>query len=537
MTARFWFGILAGGGSLSAALSCSLVIDRDSNQCETDTDCISFPGTGCDTRVHLCRKYTFPADSGGVNPGAGGNTGGDAGSPCGEDGGCYACPPTTDRQFANACTEAQCQPFDNVARLKKRPSDGGLTPLPDAQSKASPIDAGLQAPSMPPAIAGEAGGGGTSERGSRAAPGALDCGTMTNPVYIVGSTAVKPFLSEIAKAVRNQVPPVTVLYAEQGSCVGVAAILSGTPAAGPFTYWDGAGVEQSCTVPSPVSAHIGVSDVFATTCTRLPGGLPSNVGDFLGPVQPMTFVVPKGSIQTSISAEAAYYIYGFGAGSGVEPWTDEARIFQRDALSGTQRMIAAAIGVDATLWRGTRTTGSGEVTTKVSTTLPSEGTLGILSTDVAQENRSALQILAYQHFDQRCGYYPDKTETSNEKLNVRDGHYAIWGPLHLFTLMSSAGYPANAQAGDIIGFMTGTRPAPAGVDLVALQAQRHVVPPCAMRVSRTEEIGPLSSFAPPQACGCYYERMANGSTSCTPCQNKTDCPSSSPFCNYGYCED
>ena len=57
-----------------------------------------------------------------------------------------------------------------------------------------------------------------------------------------------------------------------------------------------------------------------------------------------------------------------------------------------------------------------------------------------------------------------------------------------------------------------------------------------MRVSRTEEIGPLSSFAPSQACGCYYEKIANESTSCTPCQNKTDCPAATPFCNYGYCE-
>jgi hypothetical protein len=173
---------------------------------------------------------------------------------------------------------------------------------------------------------------------------------------------------------------------------------------------------------------------------------------------------------------------------------------------------------------------------KVSAAMPVEGTIGILSADVAQESRSTVQILAYQHYGQSCGYYPDKDDTSNDKQNVRDGHYAVWGPLHLFTLMTSSGYPANAQAADVIGFMTGTRAPPAGLDLVALQAQRHVVPQCAMRVSRTEEIGPLSSFAPSQACGCYYEMVAGGRTSCTPCQNRTDCPAQSPFCNYGYCE-
>ena len=508
MTGRFLTCLLAIG----ATLSCSLVIDRDANQCTADRDCAGFPGTSCDTRAHLCVTSTPGNDAGIVNPGGGSDGSGDGGTSCGEDGGCYACTPTNDIQFGNACTDAKCQPFDNRARLKKLPSDGGLTPLPS--------DAGVTRDAAP----------------RSAAQGAVECATMTNPVYIVGSSAVKPFLAEIAKVEVNLNPPVTLLYSDQGSCVGVSAILSGTTAAGPFTYWNAAGVEQTCTVANPVTAHIGVSDVFATTCTQLPGGLPTNVGDFLGPVQPMTFVVPNGSTQKSISAEAAYYVYGFGAYSEAEPWVDEARIFQRDALSGTQRMIAAAIGVDATLWRGTRTTGSGDMRTKVGGAMPGEGAIGVLSADVAQESRATLQILAYQHYGQSCGYYPDKELASNDKQNVRDGHYAIWGPLHLFTLMSSNGYPANMQAADVIGFMTGTRPAPAGLDLVALQAQRHVVPQCAMRVSRTEEIGPLTSFAPLQACGCYYEKVANGQTGCTPCQNKTDCPATAPFCNYGYCE-
>jgi len=145
-------------------------------------------------------------------------------------------------------------------------------------------------------------------------------------------------------------------------------------------------------------------------------------------------------------------------------------------------------------------------------------------------------VLAYQHFGQTCGYYPDLDETSNEKQNVRDGHYAIWGPLHLLTILNNSGYPKNPQVADIIGFITGTKAAPSGLDLIALEAQRHVVPPCAMRVRRTDEMGPMQSFAPPQACGCYYDKVANGSTTCTPCRNKTECPASASVCSYGYCE-
>jgi len=47
--------------------------------------------------------------------------------------GCYQCAPATDWQFVNGCTDAQCKPFDNRARLKKLPADGGLTPLPERE--------------------------------------------------------------------------------------------------------------------------------------------------------------------------------------------------------------------------------------------------------------------------------------------------------------------------------------------------------------------------------------------------------------------
>jgi hypothetical protein len=247
-------------------------------------------------------------------------------------------------------------------------------------------------------------------------------------------------------------------------------------------------------------------------------------------------VVPKSSPERSISAEAAYYVFGFGAASGASPWTDEAWLLHRDAQSGTERMIAAAIGVPPGRWKGTGTSSSTDLLNRL--TAPGTGaqTLGILATDVAQSNLGMLDILAYQHFGQTCGYYPDRDATTNEKINVRDGHYAIWGPVHLFTRLGSAGYPANAYAGDVIGYVTGTKVAPAGLDLVALEAQSHVVPPCAMRVRRTEELGPSASFAPPGACGCYYDKVANGTTSCQVCASAHDCPATSPACSYGYCE-
>jgi len=371
---------------------------------------------------------------------------------------------------------------------------------------------------------------------------ATDCTALPNPVFVTGSTAAKPLLAEIGKYLNTQSPATSVVYLGQGSCAGVDAVLNGTPLAGSGTSalstWDTSGTELKCDLPQTetVLADVGISDVFATTCFSLPGGLPSNIADILGPVQAMTFAVPKGSAERSISAAAAYYVYGFGNDSGADPWTDETTIFKRDELSGTQRMIAAAIGVPAAQWKGTAATGSSDMLKKLVSASPREGALGILAADVAEDNRATLNVLAYQHSDQSCGYYPNRDATSNEKINVRDGHYAIWGPLHFFLRLDGNGYPVNRSAADLIGYLAGTRTAPSELDLIYLEAQRHVVPQCAMRVKRAQELGPLFSFSPAGACGCYYDKAANGVTSCTPCQKNADCPQTAPVCSYGYCE-
>ena len=371
--------------------------------------------------------------------------------------------------------------------------------------------------------------------------GAVECASLPTPIYVAGSTAAKPLLSEIGKFMSTQSPPVTVIYLGQGSCAGVDAILSGTTLVGSgataLKYWDSTGLEVGCDITgASVLAHIGISDVFATTCFQLPGGLPTSVADVLGPVQAMSFVVHKASSERTISAEAAYNVFGFGAQSGVSPWTDDTLIVRRDALSGTQRMVAAAIRVPSEKWKGIESSSSGDLLTRLGAAAIPDRSIGILSADVAQDNRATIKILAYQDFGAGCALYPDSRETSNDKANVRNGQYPIWGPLHFLQRLNGSGYPANARAGEIVGYLAGTRPAPPGLDLVKVEAQRHVIPQCAMRVKRTQEAGAVTPFAPPGACGCYYEQVATGMTSCTPCTTAIACPPSAPVCSYGYCE-
>jgi hypothetical protein len=49
---------------------------------------------------------------------------------------CYACAPATSPQFANACTNSTCVPFDDT-RLTNLLADGALPPVPlkDASSE------------------------------------------------------------------------------------------------------------------------------------------------------------------------------------------------------------------------------------------------------------------------------------------------------------------------------------------------------------------------------------------------------------------
>jgi hypothetical protein len=61
-----------------------------------------------------------------------------------------------------------------------------------------------------------------------------------------------------------------------------------------------------------------------------------------------------------------------------------------------------------------------------------------------------------------------------------------------------------------------------------------------MRVTRSVELGPLASYAPAGSCDCYFDYVATGASSCTPCLKASDCPASAPVCNVSlpisYCE-
>jgi ABC-type phosphate transport system substrate-binding protein len=376
---------------------------------------------------------------------------------------------------------------------------------------------------------------------------AAECTALgfSHVVYATGSSAAKPLLAEVGRALALANPPVALVYVSAGSCNGVTSVLGAqTPIAAkatdanPPTYWDGTGAEKQCDITTPVQADVGISDVFAETCLSLPNGY-GTVVDNLGPVQAMTFVVPNASQEKAISAEAAYMIFGFGASSGVAPWTDPTKFHVRSSSSGTLQMIAAAIGVGATQWKGVAEPNSTAVVNALTmaNSMNVTDVLGILGATEADDQRLYMHELAYKHYGQNCGYLPDSAPNKFDKRNVRDGHYAIWGPLHL--LVRPDAHPSEmANVKLAVDYVTGTQQ-PAGLNLIQVEAAKHVIPQCAMRVKRTAELGTMTPSSPSKPCGCYYESQTASGTTCKSCSTPGDCDGGTQcvtFNGVGYCE-
>jgi ABC-type phosphate transport system substrate-binding protein len=378
---------------------------------------------------------------------------------------------------------------------------------------------------------------------------------LPNPVFITGSSAVQNFLAGLGQALAGTT---TIIYTSPGSCNGVDAVFNGTKmGTGTAIYWDSTGTAQNCTLANE-TADVGVSDVYYSSCTApfVFTMIPAGVAESFGPNQVMNFVVPFASNQSIISAQAAYLIYGFGSMTNVvTPFTDPTTIFQRGAASGTQSMLAKAIGVPADKWKpfpapmgapNVVTGGSNGMLKAVvmaGATSPNT-TIGILASDVTDKTiagvdggpptvvRSEIKILAYQHYGQQCAWLPDSTSTAFDKRNVRHGHYPLWGPLHFYT--KTAGL--KQQAKDLVGYFAGTTAPPASVNLLDLEIKGHTVPTCAMKVQRSAEIGPMTPYKDTNPCGCYMEELLSpGSSGCMACTGTTGC-SATQTCSHGYCE-
>lgn len=343
------------------------------------------------------------------------------------------------------------------------------------------------------------------------------CASLPDPIVVAGSSAVGPFIQAMGKVLAGQTQPTTLIYQKQGSCTGVNAVVldttptgacaSGACIKGTATYYDTTGAALTCDLDANgTHVDVGLSDVWVDSCTgQLP---PAGTKDYSGPVESMLFVVPKASTQIAITSEEAYFVLGYGASGQAMPWTNEALMFVRNALSGTQQIIAHAIAVPAGRWKGIDKGGSQGVADAVSASTTPEATIGILGADFYDLHRDTLTSLAYQAYHQRGAYYADSTATSFDKRNVRDGHYTAFGYLHLITHVDMTNTPASSASLRFVDWITGnTARTPAPFDITDVTINAHLIPTCAMKVQRSSEGGALSPYTPPTDCGAHFESL------------------------------
>jgi ABC-type phosphate transport system substrate-binding protein len=361
---------------------------------------------------------------------------------------------------------------------------------------------------------------------------------FTNPVYLAGSTAVQSVINAIGPKLATAATPVQLVYTSAGSCDGVNTIVGGLKLSSNASYWDASGTLGTCSLNAQ-AIDIGLADVFPTSCPDITADALAGIGDFGGPVQSMNFAVPAAASATSISASAAYLTIGLGATGGTD-WPKPELYAFRNFQSGTETMIAKAINVPTSKWPAAADKGSaGNVVTALKTpTGPADQTIGILASNQTDDNRDTIKRLAFQGYDQTCAYYPDSSLSSKDKANVRDGTYAIWGPLHMLTKVDTGGVPTDPQAKALLDIMLDKAPV-TGVDIVDLEITANTVPQCAMHVQRTSELGAPTAYVPDTSCSCYFDSKRGDASACTACTTETAatvCPAGHKACNHGYCE-
>jgi hypothetical protein len=370
------------------------------------------------------------------------------------------------------------------------------------------------------------------------------------PIYLAGSSALAPIFNVIGPKIAAQTSNAyTIVYTNSGSCNGVNTIFGsgvvtggGTTTYYPASFSSAGGAKPpTCTLPAGgVTISLALSDVDATLCPN-PSPKPADVQDFQGPVNDMVIVVPQTSTQQAISAEDAYLVFGLGANGGVSPWIDPNFYFIRSNSSGTRAMIAANSQLGKNPWQGQAQTGSDGVFNNVvmqANLSTAEKAIGILGQDYydAGNNRTSIKALAFRAFNQLKAYWPDSSLTARDRKNVRDGHYKIWGYVHMLAKAAS-NTPTDPKAAYFIGLMQGTV-AGQGFDTQDAVTDAHLTPTCAMHVTHDIEGADQKPFSADAPCDCSFEARATGATpmGCVACTGTGQGTCTSGMCRKGFCE-
>lgn len=387
------------------------------------------------------------------------------------------------------------------------------------------------------------------------------CSGLTNPIYLQVGATQHNLMQALGRKLRdNTAKPITLVWVESGSCPNIDLMYHHNPAAGITknmmyvpsqaedpTYTN-ASTPLTCTPPpSPFFPDIANSALFNSACTQ--EAPPATVALTEGPKQSYVLAMVRGATQTTaITAEEAYFIFGFGPtilaamNAAIQPWIDQTQIFILPTTKSTLLAWAAQLGIPAAAMKGNAYKADGTTPLDIPDIAPAllasanpGAAMGIMGGEVYDAQRDKLVIMAFRAFHQYAAYYPDSTATSRDKKNLRDGHYTVWSPTIWMQNVDTAGAPVKPDADYVIGLVAGRDVAPepnfAAAEVIAGVG---LVPDCAMRVKRDREGGPLSLYHPTTSCTCAFEATIDVTT-CQTCSATVACTSG--VCRDGFCEE
>lgn len=378
---------------------------------------------------------------------------------------------------------------------------------------------------------------------------ARSCSELPNPVVIESGDTQEPLLKALGQKLANSTAQrVSVLYRTTGTCTLIDDVYKGNkiPALSNLSYlptaaedpaWDPSKPSPTCTVDAAggLDIDIGIAATFVASCTT--ASPPPGKAAINGPNQAYGFITHKDSSEVAITANEAYFAFGFGSLGAAKPWTDEAFLFVRTPTKSTQLTLGAAIGVPAAKFKGQPFDKSSEVLTAVINATDTQKPLGLMGVEVFDQNRGKVKLLAFKGREQRYGYFPDSTATSFDKKNVRDGHYLPWAPTVYLTKVDGTNQPSIPNAKLFIDLVLGDRSL-SDVDGLAAVVSKGLIPQCAMTVSRQFDGGDLALYSAPAPCGCFFDAsVPQGTTKCATCTGEgTTSTCGVGKCRHGYCE-
>lgn len=519
--------IIASTGVAAALLwglgGCSLALDSSGQQCTVNADCERFADHPvCDQGVCVQSGLGPP--------------------------GCFFSttekPLTKLTDFLNQCTTSTRQDFNNCDRLGFG-CPSGPTTLP-AQTTA-PVTTPQGATSVPPVPS------------NLCTDGAPTSGGGPNMIWLSGSSDFGPLLRAAQPSLTAAATPYRAVFQNASSCAGVTSIFDSTkrlmkdpadPSKGgwPF-YFDADGKQVNCRVdPAGMSVGvpitIGISNLYSTTCGFTPTA--TTVTEYTGPVVPFVFATKAASKETSISAEAAHLVFANGgmppSGSGMKPampWIDYTKYYIRNTTAGSTVLSALLLNVKISpsmpFW-GIDRVSTDNLRDSLLAAPDPDSAIGILSIDFYDKNRGNLKGLYLQAFNQTAGYLPDSKPTTTDKMNVRDGHYPLWGYVHFVVPLDAIGGTSQAANAMTLLFSVDKLEK----SLIDAIIDISEVPQCAMKVQRRGEINSADGSGDFKvrtgySCGCYFDFKTTGKTDCKVCSTSDQC-SGGGSCNYGYCE-